>query len=275
MEKLNEVLTSLKERFSNPLIISFLISWLVINWEVPLAILFYNSRGRNGIPQELIDYLSGYSSSYNLIAWPLAFAVGYTILSPIVRNFISAFYTWNTRWGNTWDLSISKGSKVPIGKYVSLRDNYKKRTEVLEEIITNESSSQKKLLESETALLSVRNEANKLSADLALARALKDNLSNVDVIRGAWERKSGLDSAEILNIEISNGNIFARLGTKLEQRYQINSFTYNSDSRSVRFMLVTTNGQFYSFEDLELRNREMVGWEHKTGSRTEVTYTRQ
>lgn len=274
MEKLNEILDSIRERFSSPLIFSFLISWLIVNWQIPIAVVFYESSAPFGIPEDLLQYITAYSDGYRLLLWPTLLSLAYTFLSPIVRNIVSAFYTWTASWGNTWNLSISKESKVSMEKYFALRENYKKRTEVLEETISSESITQSKLEETKTSLLAALNEVNKLNGELASVRSFKDRLSNVDVLNGRWERRVESES-ESLNIDVSGGTIWVLVGVVREQRFQVNSFTYNSDNRSIRFMLMTAEGRFYSYEDLEFRNSEMVGWEYKSGSRLQVVYKRQ
>lgn len=274
MEKLNEILDSIRERFSSPLIFSFLISWLIVNWQIPIAVVFYESSAPFGIPEDLLQYITAYSDGYRLLLWPTLLSLAYTFLSPIVRNIVSAFFTWTASWGNNWNLSISKESKVSMEKYFALRENYKKRTEVLEETISSESITQSKLEETKTSLLSALNEVNKLNGELASFKAFKEKLFSVDVLNGRWQRKAQLEP-EPLNIEITGGTVWVLVGVSREQRFQVNSFTYISDSRIVRFMLVTTDGKFYSYEDLEFRASEMVGWEYKSGSRLQVEYKRQ
>ena len=41
METLKALLTTLKERLNNPLILSFIASWLFSNYQIPLVLLFY------------------------------------------------------------------------------------------------------------------------------------------------------------------------------------------------------------------------------------------
>ncbi|HMJ70348.1 MAG TPA: hypothetical protein VK508_15695 [Cyclobacteriaceae bacterium] len=278
MEKLTDLFVNLKDRFTSPLIFSFLISWLVVNWQIPVALFWYNGNSQTGVQLELMSYVSNTLDAFGSFLLPLILAIAYTILNPILRNWISAFYTWNTRWGETWNLSISKGSKVVISKYLSLRKDYVERTKILDEIISRESSTQERLNETESALLSSRNEMNKVSEELSNYRRIRDNLYNIDVIRGNWKRVVvGALNEQSENIEINGTNVSIRDGVKFDQKYQINSFTYNVEGRTVRFMLLLikeANMPFYSFEDLELRHDEMVGHEYKTGSRSEVRYVR-
>lgn len=44
MDKISEILNSVKERVSNPLIFSFLASWLVYNWKIPVALIWFDEK---------------------------------------------------------------------------------------------------------------------------------------------------------------------------------------------------------------------------------------
>jgi len=279
MEKLSEILSNLKDRFSSPLIFSFVVSWLVINWQIPVALLWHNSDGIQGIQVDLINYLSGLTDVSHSLVIPLLFALGYTFLGPIIHNGISAFNTWNERWGNSVNLSISKGSKVPFSKYFSFKEEYDRRSKMLEEVISKENTTLTQLSDAQSNILAKDQEINQLKTELTNFKDATNKLSNTEVISGNWKRKvtTALGSEEIQTIEITQGNVYIRDGVKFEQRYQVNSFTYIASIRSVRFMLLSAKeGQFgfYSFEDLEVRGDEMVGWEYKTGSRSEVRYVR-
>lgn len=279
MEKLSEILSNLKDRFSSPLIFSFLVSWLVINWKIPIALLWHNSDGIQGVQVDLINYLSGLTDFCHSIVIPLIFALGYTFLGPIIHNGISAFNTWNERWGNSVNLSISKGSKVPFSKYFSFKEEYDKRSKMLEEIISEENTTLTQLSEAQSNILAKDQEINQLKTEIANYKDATNKLSNTEVINGNWKRKvkTAIGSGEVQTLEINQSNVFVREGVNFEHKYQINSFTYIAQIRSVRFMLLSIKPEqsgFYSFEDLEIRGDEMVGWEYKTGSRSEVIYSR-
>ncbi|MCZ8215939.1 MAG: hypothetical protein O9262_06845, partial [Cyclobacteriaceae bacterium] len=137
---MTDVFNNIKDRFTNPLIFSFTVSWTIINWKIVVALIWYDSvqimyEGHKSI----YSFIQGQLNSNDAIIYPAIFAICYTLLAPIVRNLVRAFYSWATRWGNNWNISISRGGKVGIESYLKLRDNYDKRTKVLEEVISSES----------------------------------------------------------------------------------------------------------------------------------------
>lgn len=143
MEKITDFLKELKERLSNPLIASFILSWLSVNWRITFAIFFYNRNDYSPIGiSGFIRHLKNnpeINSNWKLLWLPLIFAIVYTIAFPLIRTLIYALNTAvNTFWSN-WHKKISKESKIPIKKFLSLRDDYLERTQKLDDILTDES----------------------------------------------------------------------------------------------------------------------------------------
>lgn len=102
---LSNIFKDLKGRISSPFFFSFLLSWLVFNWQIIIALLFYKHN------EVLLD---GYSSYINLIKensyhgnsfwYPLLAALSYTLIYPIIKNGFDAFRTWVKTWGRFMDL---------------------------------------------------------------------------------------------------------------------------------------------------------------------------
>lgn len=279
MEKLLDFFKNLQQRFSNPLIFSFCISWLFVNWKIPVALLSYNSAVGSGVQHELINQVAELLSEDGTYSYPLLLAVTYTFLGPIAFNLISGFNLWAEKWGDGLNLWISNGWKVPFSKYFKFRKEYEKRSKILEDILASEQVSLKEQETIKSELFRAKEEIIRLKNENLNSSTVIANLGNLDLISGNWKRKSisnvGVVDEQLL--EVMNSNVYIRSGVRTEQKYQIQSFFYNSTNRTVRFMLygVTPNENgFYSFEELEFRGKEMAGWTYKTGSRDEVLYSR-
>src|SRR5687768_4122481 len=99
MDTISDILEGLKKRFTNPFVLSFILSWSIYNWQIPVALLWYDNEQLKR---------SGYSSIYDLIncvasrewsvAIPICFAIGYGLVSafgfPGVRYYTTWFKTW-------------------------------------------------------------------------------------------------------------------------------------------------------------------------------------
>src|SRR5216684_1485708 len=103
MEKINEIVNSIKERLSNPFIFSFLVAWFTYNWKIPVALIWYSqpelkADGYNGF----FDLIGKQALTTNSVVYPIGFAVAYILFNPLIRILINAFNAWMTGWGSKW-----------------------------------------------------------------------------------------------------------------------------------------------------------------------------
>src|SRR5215475_11842150 len=98
MENFKDILASFKDRFTNPLIFSFICSWLIINWQISTA-LFSFDRKQIEIEgyQTLSQFIKAKLNTTDAFWHPLLIAIGYTLLIPILKNLIRAFYSWTSK----------------------------------------------------------------------------------------------------------------------------------------------------------------------------------
>lgn len=205
MEKISDILKDLKERVSNPLISSFLISWLVFNWKIVIGLLFYKS-------QELqvdnytsyIDLITKNSSANRSLFHPLYVSLGYTFIFPFIRNFILAFNSWIKAWGSTLNLRLSRKGNISVAKYIQLRSIYEERTNLLQNVIKEESSTLKNYENEKNITLKLSSEKNELTKELLSWKASND----ITMLDGEWEiHYANKPQHEIQRIRILNGNI--------------------------------------------------------------------
>lgn len=156
MDKISEILNSVKERVSNPLIFSFLVSWLVYNWKIPVALIWFDEKqiSANGC-NSIFEFIENENkSNYNF--WiPFGFAILYTFGFPIIKGVIKLFNTKIAKLIDEIEIKILDNGKVSMDKYLSLRNEYISKIEDLENIISEESilkNENRKLLESNSQL---------------------------------------------------------------------------------------------------------------------------
>jgi hypothetical protein len=154
MEKITDFFKEIKERLSNPFISSFLISWMVVNWNLVVALMFYNREDFKLIGKKgFIDYAQGFTDDSDLFWTPLTIALGYTFVFPFLRNIILASQAWFKRWGSQWNRRVSKGNLIDIRKYMELRDEYKTRNEQLIKLVEEESETTNKNAKLQTEII--------------------------------------------------------------------------------------------------------------------------
>jgi hypothetical protein len=203
MDKISDFFKDLKERISNPLFSSFIVSWLVFNWKIIIGLFFYeNNELKVDGYTSYLDFLSKHLMSSDIVWKPLSAALIYTFIFPFVRNCILAFNSWTRSWGNVWNLSISKTSTVSVAKYIQLREVYQKRTSLLEEVLEEEGAYLRQYEEERNKVLHLTKEKNENLSELQQWQIIND----VTQLNGEWEfQYSESESPVIYRIRITNG----------------------------------------------------------------------
>jgi hypothetical protein len=118
-----------------------------------------------------IELIRKNSNIHSMVIGPLLSALFYTFVFPFFKNCVYAFQAWVNTWGTDWNLNLSKGGKIPAAKYLSLRQDYKNRTKVLQEALESETGYLKenrvltdKIAESQLAIRNLQESADKYSA---------------------------------------------------------------------------------------------------------------
>lgn len=240
MEKITEILNNVKERLSNPLLFSFACSWLIINWQIPVALLWFNTKQLE---------IEGYSTIFKFISsklnyttsilHPLLFALIYTFMIPVIRNLIQAFYSWTTKWGENWILKISQNSKVNMAKYLKLRIEYEQRNRILEDIIIKETELSEKYNLTKTELLETKSKLDEALEKLSKSDSFIHSCNDISILTGAWETTYKVENKFEFNEDIliknADYSIISTLG-HVFPKYVIRDLFYNERDKSVFFV---------------------------------------
>ncbi len=164
MEKFREAMESIGERLRNPFFFSYILSWLVLNWEVCICLFWYDKEilWKTGYITQ-VDYISSRLNSSTTIWWPLIGAICYTLGSPLLKNLVTAFRTWMNKWGENWRLNLSMGAKIPIERYLARVKLVEARERQLELRIESESTA---IMEKENQLAQLTLEHTQKERDL-------------------------------------------------------------------------------------------------------------
>lgn len=284
MEKINDILDNLKERFSNPFIFSFVCSWLIFNWQITVGLIWYDpfqieKAGYNSI----FDLISQNLNFLNSFLFPFISAIIYTTLMPIVKNLISALHSWTTKWGDNWNLKILDNGKISINKYLKLRSDHIERTKILEDIISAEKTYQEQYNSARTELLSEKNKNLEVSQKLNNSEKFIQQLYDFKFLDGKWlnnyQFPNGQKSSE--NIFIENGKYYV-ISTFGEKEHKFDIKNYFHDNRNGNLFFIkeilssekdqTPNSRHYNVNSLKIESDNfLAGLEN--GS-TKIEYRR-
>lgn len=229
MPTLHSFHTELKERTANPFIVSFIFSWLVINWPIPIGLIWYSiSDVRLDGYISFADMITQNLSIWKMVWQPLLSATIFTLLYPILRSMVMAFNLWIQAQSSNWHRQIATNGSISVEKYFDLRDKYYNSLKKFEEIARAESEYINKYdIEMERHVHARREatEAQHQINDWNTKSKLNYFNGEFDMIF-QFDRKKQQKKATI-----ENGKIFI-LGTDMEntQVFEIMSSAYNYGS---------------------------------------------
>lgn len=234
MDKLNDVFKELKQRLTNPLILSFFLSWLIINWRVTIGLIFYKIED---LPkdqyQSYSDLIVKNYGPWHYYIYPFLIAVGYTFCFPFIRSGIKLFQSWLNRETDKRLFKMSGTTTVPIKRFLKDRQLYLSNTEKLREIMDKES-------EYLTENQSLRAERNRLQEQMNEY----STLSNSNFLNGYWDVKHILDGEEKTErVNVSQGRFYKPGRESRDQEWlSFENYGINPGNRNLIILFTQKNG---------------------------------
>lgn len=184
METIKDFLDDLKSRVSNPLLSSFLISWLVSNWKISYGLIFYSTHDL---------FINNYTSHEELVrknldCWnsfflPFLISIIYTFGFPFLREIIKYLHSRIVNYWESKTLEDTKENFISVQKYITIRENYHTLTKQVSEVINDESNNLK-----ENTELKLKNiEFEKENTSLINERAEYIQKTNSEFLIGTWK----------------------------------------------------------------------------------------
>ena len=239
MEKVIEIYNNIKDRLSNPFVFSFICSWLVYNWRIPVALIWYDKSQFSGCGcHTIFDFISFELAKTNSLLFPLFFAFVYTISIPFIKNGVRIVSAHAQKWGENEEIKALDGGKIGVEKYLKLKDDYINATKRLEDTIEDE----KKYLTLNTDLLNEINDVkSQLNDSLVERNNLNDKIRKINdysFFNGSWKViTNDIDSIkEEVEIYIENGTIHSVNNKVRKPICQITDFYYDESNNRIIFL---------------------------------------
>jgi len=256
METIKDFFKELKDRSSNPLISSFIISWLFCNWPITIGLLFYKFENLKA------DGYTSYNDMIfknhdigNMVLYPLIIALSYTFIFPWVRASIKLFHAKIESKNETDILEASKSGAIPIKKYIEQRDLLVKSIEQLKEIFKSEEEIKTQNISLNTENIDLQRRISTLEnslSELENRYSIMDNTASDFLLHGDW----------LVNIEFSNKeseehfwNISGDIVREGRKSWIIQALTINPFERLVAFNLRSEDGGM-NYSAIFLRSNE-------------------
>lgn len=242
MDSIKEFFKHINYRLSSPFIFSFILSFLISNWQIPVGLIWANS--------ELLkaDSFKKYTALLtDTVTWrtgfeiPFIAALVYTALNPALTVVIHAIQTFFQKIGDDLNLRILKGGKISIDKYIELKRELDERKHILEEVTNQERTAIVDLEKSNTEVLSLSKELNeqkKKASDFENLYNKSRLEQSPNLLQGFWKSdftfSDGRKGSEI--IEVKGRDMFQITNEKKILLANIQHFRYDEPSHKVFFV---------------------------------------
>lgn len=182
MEKpsFTEILDSVKERLASPVFGTFIFTFLIWNWKIPVGLF---------LPIQQIKEL-GYKSYFELIEknaslfFPIIFTLFYVTAYPWIRNYLTAWNNLSEKSSDNWWLERAKQKNIsiPFNKYFTLREEHDLNLSKLKDLVSKEESTKNENIVLQKLLKEKETEIKKYNFN-----------SSISFLQGTWEIKHFLD----------------------------------------------------------------------------------
>lgn len=289
MEAITSFLESVKERFNNPFIFSFVVVWIFHNWPITIGLFWLEPPTAALNHEYFYQHVSSRLNGWDCYWVPFFWAIGYTFGLPFLKLGNSAFSTWIGRKAEENDLKILNGSKISIDKFMNMRKELDQKKTELQDLITAEDQYRNDLMNLQSNFNDLNNRERKTFHEKIELESSITRSKNLKTIEGEWyySESTALNSVPSkMLIAIKDGNVIL-MGDNGENHLLYVIHYFHHDERTNRINLVyfspkvdqtgriaAREAELLSFSELELSSTRMSGSEFVRGERKIVTYTR-
>jgi|GEM_PF-2521743 len=270
METVNEFLKDLRSRLTSPFFGSFLISWVIINWRIPVALLFYKQDdlhldGYNSY----IDVISSNYDNWNFFGWPIASAFGYTFIYPFFRDFIRKIHARIAKVTDAKLLKISKDGYISVSKHMELQQKYEDNIQKITKFFENQDKLQQDYATSLTDLGLAKQKAAQVKAESDSRFFKWESMLSKNMFEGRWKVDQAINGTIVeRSWSISNSVISIYNPTTGVEKYYIKSINANPSENLIVLTLNYLRGEEpedYYYDSFILEYPSLTGRSLKTG----------
>lgn len=190
-----EVLKPFLQRVAQPVILSFCISWILWNWEIVVALLWYDAKTISATKSAThMEYIKLHANGWKNYGLPLFFALLY-LPTRYGVNWLNAFFRTKER---DHVLQVKGTGKMSTLRFLELKKSYDDRIAQISKFIDDEAKLQTDLNititerdELKKELFELKASYNKLNIDLESKNTMYQNAINQILF---YEEKSSIES---------------------------------------------------------------------------------
>lgn len=192
---IKEVWIEFKDRITSPLFGSFVLSWIVCNWRIPIVLIFYKHIELISTKTTYIDVITRYSDPLHTFVLPAIFSIAYTFGYPVVKRSINVYLAKQTRATDEALLKVGDGATVSLDALLTTKAELKKKRGELADLLKEEG-----ITKEDNKLLTEKN--SELQGQMLLQREQQAS---------AILELNKLNENKVSEIILSNNNVIASL----------------------------------------------------------------
>lgn len=206
MSEFKDFLDQIKIRLTNPLIFSFLISWVIIHWQIFVGAFYLTTNDLSELGHiNFLDFVKTSINWCNGFWYPLFSAIIYTVLSPLIRIAIQLFNTLINKKGNERIRKVAQEGFIQYEMYDTLLLEVQNQRKRNEEFTTELVKLDQINLDYSNENINLKNQLKKSEGTLNQERSTLNKITDISHINGLWkvEIKDGdkTTKKEILKIK--------------------------------------------------------------------------
>jgi hypothetical protein len=234
MDDFKDFFKDLRDRITSPLFGSFIVSWLLTNWNLVFMVLFNNADTLKQDRYKIIYNAFYQQPTFRLLWFPLIGMSFYIFAYPWIKNYIKLYHAKRQADNDSQILDATRGYSIPLENYIEQLDSFEKEKKTLSGQIAeqikirderNLAVSEATQLKSEKARLEIAN--SNLGQQLSEANSM-----SYGAIEGKW----------VADVTMANGSVVPQTwlfsGSILkvnEARYIMKDFVANANGTRIAF----------------------------------------
>lgn len=210
------------QRLSQPILLSFCIAWIFWNWEIVVALCWYDAKNIEKLGfKNHMEYIKSLKDTWRNFLWPLIVAGLYPLSILILNNFYTFFKTLEDKLFT----KIVKNATVPTDLYLDAQDKIEAKEKRISKFIELETEMQGEINDLKIENRELEGKLNSLSSEHLNIESIKNNLetktNKLDELVLEYENKSNIDfftgKYEFMIYEkLPNNNLVKILNSSLE-----------------------------------------------------------
>jgi len=213
METIKDFFKEFKDRLTSPLIGSFILSWFLVNWQIPIVLIFYKQdQMKLESEKSFISFIKSQYTWQHCFLFPFLVALFYVFAYPYIRNWISEYVEKRKIVGEAALLKLSSNEGyVSISKHQLLQSQLNEKLSQLTKFYNEQTEIETKYIEQGAKVAELENNINSLRSQNDLLKNkteanVLDKIYALEII-GKFQVKSFSDSNGINIMSLSNWEI--------------------------------------------------------------------